>query len=154
MRRPGTQSVCLRPNLGSNRPEKWLSRFLVPDQTSRGLGPPQAPWGRSDINPRLLHRSSIPAHFTIFSDCPRLRVEDRIGAYSALVEQGYIFVVKTILYIIYYLFYLSTYMQRFYATRIMICVSSNYYNTQLICNYFNTCIYGCHLDKYHREMVK
>ena len=33
LRRPGTQSVCLRPDLGSNRPEKWLSRFLVPDRS-------------------------------------------------------------------------------------------------------------------------
>ena len=32
LRRPGTQSVCLRQDHGSNRPEKWLSRFLVPDQ--------------------------------------------------------------------------------------------------------------------------
>ena len=31
--RPGTQSVGLRQDRGSNRPETWLSRFLVPDQS-------------------------------------------------------------------------------------------------------------------------
>ena len=41
----GTQSVCLRQDRGSNRPEKWLSLFLVPDQlgTVWGLlGRPEA----------------------------------------------------------------------------------------------------------------
>ena len=27
LRRPGTQSVCLRQDRGTNRPEKWLNRF-------------------------------------------------------------------------------------------------------------------------------
>ena len=35
----GTQSVCLQQDCGSNRTEKWLSRFLVPDQL-------ETVWGR------------------------------------------------------------------------------------------------------------
>ena len=45
LRRPGTQSVCLRQGRGTNRPEKWLNRFLVAEQSGTVcglLGPPQA----------------------------------------------------------------------------------------------------------------
>ena len=83
LRRPGTQSVCVRQDRGWNRPENWLSRFLVPDQSGTVWGHlrrPEASWGRSVLNPRLQYRPSIPAHFCFFStDCARLRVPDRIG---------------------------------------------------------------------------
>ena len=45
LRRPGTQSVCVRQDRGSNRPEKWLNRLLVAEQSGTVwglLGPPQA----------------------------------------------------------------------------------------------------------------
>ena len=45
LRHPETQSVCLQQDRGSNRPEKWLNRFLVAEQSGTvwGLpGPPQA----------------------------------------------------------------------------------------------------------------
>ena len=37
-RHPGTQSVCLRQDRGSNRPEKWLNRFLVAEQSGTVWG--------------------------------------------------------------------------------------------------------------------
>ena len=36
--RPGSQSVCVRQDCASNRPEKWLSRFLVADQSGTVWG--------------------------------------------------------------------------------------------------------------------
>ena len=45
LRRPGTQSVCLRQDRGSNHPEKRLNWFLVTEQSESvwgHLGPPQA----------------------------------------------------------------------------------------------------------------
>ena len=38
LRRPGTQLVCLQHDRGSNRPENWLSRFLVADQSGTVWG--------------------------------------------------------------------------------------------------------------------
>ena len=83
LRCPGTQSVCLRQNRGSNRPEKWLNRFLV--QNSWGLC--GASWGllrlpEADLNliPGFNTDSVFPPILPFsFTDCPRLRVTDRIG---------------------------------------------------------------------------
>ena len=79
--RPETQSACLRQDRGSNRPEKWLSRFLVPDQLGTVWGRLRLPEDDLYLIPDFETDPVFPPiFFFFFTDCPRLRVADRIGA--------------------------------------------------------------------------
>ena len=84
-RRPGTQSVCLRQDRGSNRPEKWLNRFLVAEQSG-------TVWAdEADVNliPGFNTDSVFPPIFPFFSPTVHDYGSGTGSGLSPLVEQGY-----------------------------------------------------------------
>ena len=79
LRRPETQSVCVRQDRGLNRPENWLNRFLVAEQLGAAWGLLRLPEADLYLIPGFDANSVFPPILPFFHRTPTLLEKMKIS---------------------------------------------------------------------------